>query len=112
ASEIRNLIEDSTSQTQEGMHLVEKASALINGMVDNVEEMDVILREIGQASREQTDGISQINSAIGLIDAATQQNSCLVEESVAAAASLNEQALHLKELVNVFRVREEDTQPA
>ncbi|EHK7994469.1 MCP four helix bundle domain-containing protein [Salmonella enterica subsp. enterica serovar Taksony] len=112
ASEIRNLIEDSTSQTQEGMHLVEKASALVNGMVDNVEEMDVILREIGQASREQTDGISQINSAIGLIDAATQQNSCLVEESVAAAASLNEQALHLKELVNVFRVREEDTQPA
>ncbi|KTY14333.1 chemotaxis protein [Salmonella enterica subsp. enterica serovar Typhimurium] len=112
ASEIRNLIEDSTSQTQEGMHLVEKASSLINGMVDNVEEMDVILREIGQASREQTDGISQINSAIGLIDAATQQNSCLVEESVAAAASLNEQALHLKELVNVFRVREEDTQPA
>ncbi|EII0663541.1 MCP four helix bundle domain-containing protein [Salmonella enterica] len=112
ASEIRNLIEDSTSQTQEGMQLVEKASALINGMVDNVEEMDVILREIGQASREQTDGISQINSAIGLIDAATQQNSCLVEESVAAAASLNEQALHLKELVNVFRVREEDAQPA
>lgn len=112
ASEIRNLIEDSTSQTQEGMQLVEKASDLINGMVDNVEEMDVILREIGQASREQTDGISQINSAIGLIDAATQQNSCLVEESVAAAASLNEQALHLKELVGVFRVREEDAQPA
>ncbi|VDZ76647.1 Methyl-accepting chemotaxis protein II [Salmonella bongori] len=50
ASEIRNLIEDSTSQTQEGMQLVEKASDLINGMVDNVEEMDVILREIGQAA--------------------------------------------------------------
>lgn len=111
ASEIRNLIEDSTSQTQEGMQLVEKANALINGMVSNVEEMDVILREIGQASREQTDGISQINSAIGLIDATTQQNSCLVEESVAAAASLNEQALHLKALVNVFRVREDETQP-
>lgn len=112
ASEIRNLIEDSTGQTQEGMLLVEKANALINGMVSNVEEMDVILREIGQASREQTDGISQINSAIGLIDATTQQNSCLVEESVAAAASLNEQALHLKELVKVFRVREDDAQPA
>ncbi|MBK4328619.1 hypothetical protein JJQ39_24720, partial [Enterobacter hormaechei] len=42
--------------------------------------------------------------AIGLIDATTQQNSALVEESVAAAASLNEQAMHLKELVRVFRV--------
>jgi len=29
-----------------------------------------------------------------------------VEESVAAAASLNEQAMHLKELVRVFRVSE------
>jgi len=88
------------------MALVEKASALINGMVTNVEEMDVILREIGQASREQTDGISQINSAIGLIDSTTQQNSSLVEESVAAAAALNDQALHLRELVKVFRLRE------
>ncbi|MEO3741163.1 methyl-accepting chemotaxis protein [Kosakonia sp. WA-90] len=106
ANEIRHLIESSASQTREGMSLVEKASALINGMVTNVEEMDVILREIGQASREQTDGISQINSAIGLIDSTTQQNSSLVEESVAAAAALNEQALHLHELVQVFRLRD------
>ena len=106
ASEIRELIESSTSQTQDGMNLVEKASGLINGMVGNVEEMDAILREIRQASHEQTEGISQINSAIGLIDATTQQNSALVEESVAAAASLNEQAMHLKELVRVFRVSE------
>ena len=106
ASEIRQLIESSTSQTQDGMNLVEKASGLINGMVGNVEEMDVILREIRQASHEQTEGISQINSAIGLIDATTQQNSALVEESVAAAASLNDQAMHLKELVKVFRVSE------
>ena len=107
--EIRQLIESSTSQTQEGMELVEKASALINGMVGNVEEMDAILREIGQASREQTEGISQINSAIGLIDATTQQNSALVEESVAAASALNEQARHLKEMVKIFRLRDAAT---
>ncbi len=109
ASEIRQLIESSTSQTQDGMALVEKASGLINGMVGNVEEMDGILREIRQASHEQTEGISQINSAIGLIDSTTQQNSALVEESVAAASSLNEQAINLKDLVKVFRVRAEVT---
>ncbi|PUV70786.1 methyl-accepting chemotaxis protein, partial [Cronobacter sakazakii] len=81
ASEIRALIEDSTGQTREGMELVEKASGLLNGMVANVGEMDTILREIARASREQTDGISQINSAIGMIDTTTQQNSALVEES-------------------------------
>ncbi|WP_076727587.1 methyl-accepting chemotaxis protein [Cronobacter sakazakii] len=104
ASEIRALIEDSTGQTREGMELVEKASGLLNGMVANVGEMDTILREIVQASREQTDGISQINSAIGMIDTTTQQNSALVEESVAAASSLNDQAHNLKEMIKVFRL--------
>jgi methyl-accepting chemotaxis protein-2 (aspartate sensor receptor) len=104
ASEIRALIEDSTGQTREGMELVEKASGLLHGMVANVSEMDTILREIAQASREQTDGISQINSAIGMIDTTTQQNSALVEESVAAASSLNDQAHHLKEMIKVFRL--------
>ncbi len=46
------------------MHGGKKASALINGMVDNVEEMDVILRG-GRASASETDGISRINSAVG-----------------------------------------------
>ncbi|MDU6925247.1 methyl-accepting chemotaxis protein [Franconibacter helveticus] len=105
ASEIRTLIENSTSQTREGMGLVEQASGLLNGMVTNVEEMNHILHEIAQASREQSDGITQINTAIGMIDTTTQQNSSLVEESVAAAASLNDQAHQLKALVKVFRLR-------
>ena len=104
ASEIRSLIENSTIQTREGMGLVEKANGQIAGMINNVQEMDTILGEIKQASQEQTDGISQINRAIGMIDSSTQQNSALVEESVAAAASLNNQAKQLRDLVRVFRL--------
>ncbi|WP_435926965.1 methyl-accepting chemotaxis protein [Dryocola sp. BD613] len=106
ASEIRSLIENSTSQTREGMDLVQTANQQITGMVGNVDEMNGILSEIKQASLEQTEGISQINTAIGMIDTTTQQNSCLVEESVAAAASLNEQAQHLREMVRVFRLEQ------
>lgn len=86
------------------MVLVEEATSHINGMVKNVDEMNGILHEIAQASREQSDGISQINSAIGMIDTTTQQNSALVEEAV--ASSLNEQAQHLKEMISVFRTAE------
>ncbi|MCT4702145.1 methyl-accepting chemotaxis protein [Enterobacteriaceae bacterium H20N1] len=111
ASEIRTLIENSTSQTREGMDLVQTANQQITGMVSNVEEMDGILSEIKQASQEQTEGISQINTAIGMIDTTTQQNSCLVEESVAAAASLNEQARHLREMVKVFRLEQTVSSP-
>lgn len=104
ASEIRSLIENSSTQTGEGMQLVEQANRQIAGMVANVQEMDTILSEIKQASKEQTEGISQINAAIGMIDTTTQQNSTLVEESVAAAASLNDQAGQLRELVSIFRL--------
>ncbi len=87
------------------MDLVEKATDQIYGMIDSVKEMNTLLREIGKASREQSDGIAQINSAVGQLDLTTQQNASLVEESVVAADSLNEQAFHLKELVNYFKIK-------
>lgn len=106
ANEIRSLIENSASQTREGMDLVEVANQQITGMVSNVQEMDGILSDIKLASQEQTEGISQINTAIGMIDTTTQQNSALVEQSVAAAASLNEQAQYLREMVKVFHLEQ------
>jgi hypothetical protein len=42
--------------------------------------------EISAASREQSEGISQIGEAVNQMDQATQQNAALVEESAAAAA--------------------------
>lgn len=86
------------------MELVEKATEQIYGMIESVKEMNTLLQEIGQASQEESDGISEINSAVGQLDLTTQQNASLVEESVVAADSLNEQAFHLKNLVNYFRI--------
>ena len=74
AGEIRALIENSAGQTREGLQLVEEAAESLRGIVSNVSQMADLLHEIGHASHEQTDGITQINSAIGLIDSATQQN--------------------------------------
>ncbi|MEY0233669.1 methyl-accepting chemotaxis protein [Providencia manganoxydans] len=104
ANDIRVLIENSLTETKEGMELVENVEKQIHGMIQNVEEMDKRLQEIGQASHEQSAGILQINSAVGQLDATTQQNASLVEQSVAAAGALEQQALHLKQLVNYFRV--------
>ena len=104
ANDIRGLIDNSSSQAKDGMALVEQASNQIHSMVASVQEMNTLLQEIGQASREQSDGISQINSAVGQLDLMTQQNASLVEESVVAAGSLNEQAFHLKELAGYFKV--------
>jgi methyl-accepting chemotaxis protein len=56
------------------------------------------------ASQEQTSGIEQINQAITQMDQVTQQNAALVEEAAAAAASLQEQASGLSQVVSVFKL--------
>jgi methyl-accepting chemotaxis protein len=45
-----------------------------------------------------------VNQAIGLMDEATQQNAALVEESAAAATSMQEQAAKLAQVVGVFKL--------
>jgi len=45
-----------------------------------------------------------VSSAVSQLDQATQQNAALVEESAAAADSLNQQAAMLVEAVKVFKL--------
>jgi len=66
--------------------------------------LSAIISEITAASKEQSQGIEQINQAIVLIDEVTQQNAALVEEAAAAAGSLQDQADKLVETVNVFKL--------
>jgi methyl-accepting chemotaxis protein len=56
------------------------------------------------AAAKQSDGISQVNTAVTELDQMTQQNAALVEQSAAAAESLREQAQRLAQLVSTFRL--------
>ncbi|MCW2482578.1 methyl-accepting chemotaxis protein, partial [Candidatus Symbiopectobacterium sp. NZEC135] len=55
------------------------------------------------------DGVSQINVAVGQIDTTTQQNAALVEESAAAAMSLQSQASALTHTVSAFKLNAGET---
>lgn len=63
-----------------------------------------LIAEISTSSNEQSKGISQVGSAITILDHMTQQNAALVEESAAAAESLKDQAARLVDLVAQFRL--------
>jgi methyl-accepting chemotaxis protein len=106
AKEIKILIDDAVNQTDEGRSLVEKADTAMQEMVTNVDNMAQVMSEIAQASHEQSEGIAQINQAVGLLDSSTQQNAALAEESTASAHSLQTQAYLLNDLVSVFKLNE------
>ncbi|MRT31093.1 methyl-accepting chemotaxis protein [Herbaspirillum sp. CAH-3] len=104
AKEIKSLIGDSVEKVDIGAKLVDQAGLTMQAIVNSVQSVTDIMGEITAASQEQTSGIEQINQAITQMDEVTQQNASLVEEAAAAAASLQEQAGSLAQVVSVFKI--------
>jgi len=104
AKEIKQLIQDSNAQVDGGTRLVQEAGGTINEVVANAQRVSSIVGEIMATSAEQADGVAQINVAVSQLDHMTQQNAALVEQTSAAATSLQEQARVLAQAVSVFRI--------
>ena len=104
AKEIKGLIDDSVAKVGVGTQLVEQAGSTMREVVDGVKNVTTMVAEISSASAEQSAGIAQVNQAISQMDQGTQQNAALVEEALAAAQSLSQQAVALAQTVGQFRV--------
>jgi methyl-accepting chemotaxis protein len=106
AKEIKTLIGDSVDKVTVGSQLVDQAGKTMEEIVASVKRVSDIMTEISAASQEQSAGIQEIGEAIGQMDEMTQQNSALVEEAAAAAESMHEQAEHLTQALDVFKLSE------
>jgi methyl-accepting chemotaxis protein-1 (serine sensor receptor) len=104
AKEIKQLIEDSVSKVGMGAQQVDRAGETMQEIVDSVRRVTNIMSEISSASEEQSSGIDEVNRAITQMDAVTQQNAALVEESAAGASALEEQAGGLMRAVSTFKL--------
>lgn len=104
AHEIKELIERSVEQIEDGNLLAGAAGATMNEVVASVRQVAGIMSEITAASNEQSAGIEQVNQAIAQMDQVTQRNAMLVEQASAAADSLQGQAARLAQAVSAFRL--------
>lgn len=104
AKEIASLIGESVAQITDGRVSVERAGAAMQAVSTSIERVAQMMDEIDGSSREQRDGIGQVNTAVAQIDGMTQQNAALVEEASAAAHSLHSQTTQLNEAVAVFQL--------
>lgn len=109
AREIKELITDSVEKVHLGSQLVSNAGTTMDEMLASVQQVTAIMSEILTASQQQSTGIVLINAAIGQMDEVTQQNAALVEESAAAAESLQNRARDLLQTMSIFRLDLEST---
>ncbi|MCA6915312.1 methyl-accepting chemotaxis protein [Pectobacterium versatile] len=104
AKEIKTLITTSVERVEQGSDLANKAGETMQQVVVAIRQLTDTMAEISSASAEQSTGVDQVGIAVNQMDQTTQQNAALVEESAAAALSLQEQADLLVRAVSVFKV--------
>ena len=77
AKEIKGLITDSVEKVEAGSHQVNEAGRTMGDIVLQVKRVTDLVAEIGSATHEQTQGISQVSDAVNQLDQVTQQNAAL-----------------------------------
>ena len=104
AKDIESLIAQSVSSVKNGAELVSRSGEVIDSIISSVNKVNTLMEQISVASEEQSRGISQVGQAVTEMDCVTQQNAALVQQSAAAAASLEEQAQQLSRSISSFRL--------
>ncbi len=72
---------------------------VFNGIVSQVKSLDEIIGEISAASKEQSQGIAEVNMAVGQMDKVTQGNAASAEENASAAEEMTGQVASLQAIV-------------
>ena len=103
AKETAGKIEDSVKKSEHGVQICGKVAQSLSAIVGKARQVDTLVAEIAQASKEQTQGIEQVNTAVSQMDKVTQSNAAGAEESAAAAEELSAQAVVLQESVAELR---------
>ncbi len=104
AKEIKALIQDSVVRVGEGSRLVDESGRTLAEIVAAVKKATGIVARIAESSREQSQGIEQVNRAVTQMDEMTQQNAALVEEAAASSESIVEQVHALNSMVARYQV--------
>ncbi len=104
AGDVKSRVTASVSQISTGVAAVSEMREVLDRVVTAIVDISRLASQIAESAEQQSQGISQINIAIGEMDSTTQQNAAMVEESNAAARSLAAQAEELGQLISRFRL--------
>ena len=104
AKDIKGLISESGRQVKEGVKLVGNAGSSLEDIVNSINRVGDIIAEIAAASKQQANGVDEINRAVTQMDQMTQQNGALVEQSAAASRTLQEEAQAMYDKMSEFSI--------
>ena len=92
ARETTGLIDDAVTKARQGTAMAEQVAGSLSSIVVDASKVSDVIAGIAEASRQQADGIEQVNRAVSQMNEGTQANASAAEESAAAAEQLTAQS--------------------
>ncbi|QND17234.1 HAMP domain-containing protein (plasmid) [Rhizobium leguminosarum bv. trifolii] len=112
AKEIKDLIRNSSVEVESGVKLVSETGEALKTIEDYIVTVNEHMDAIATSAKEQSLGLSEVNTAVNQMDQVTQQNAAMVEESNAASATLATESGRLRDLIGRFQLGESVTSQA
>ena len=92
AKETASKIEDCIAKSERGVQISVRVNDSLQGILAKARQMDELIAEIAVATNEQSQGITQINSAVTQVDHVTQNAAGTASNIADAAETLRSQA--------------------
>ncbi|MGM3175076.1 methyl-accepting chemotaxis protein [Dickeya lacustris] len=102
AKDIAGLIDNTLTSIRTGDQQVSHTNRSMNNILVKVQEVTQLMNGISQATKEQSQGLQQINDAVNRIDELTHQNTALASQSHSATDHLQQQIANMAQAVSVF----------
>ncbi|WP_299931731.1 HAMP domain-containing methyl-accepting chemotaxis protein [uncultured Pelagimonas sp.] len=107
ASEIKDLVLNSTAQVEDGEKLVQQTSVTLGQIVESVTGVSEMVAGIAISAREQASAVKEINLGVAELDKVTQQNAAMVGDATTSSQELSQEASRLTDLLERFAGAEE-----
>jgi methyl-accepting chemotaxis protein len=104
SAEIAALAGESVQVVDQGSQAARDAAARVERINASVDRMATAMEELLAATAGQTSRIQQLSTAVSGVEAATQQNAALVQQSAATSDLLRHQAKRLQGLAGHFKL--------
>lgn len=102
AKDIGDLITDTRQRVTTSNRLVQETGESLQAINHDIEQVAGTVAAIADASKEQAQGIEQVNHVVNQLEGINQQNSDLVEKSAASATDLMQQSAALSDAMQGF----------
>jgi len=93
------MIEESVNNAKNGVTISGEVAKSLDEITASAAKMNGLVGEIAAASREQAQGIQQVNTSVAQMDKVTQSSAANAEQSAAAAEQLSSQAEQMASVV-------------